>query len=161
MMSTWILGVDPDDVNVILHPVALAGWFGFFVTFLNLLPVGQLDGGHVAYALLGKRHRLVSRAFLIVLITLYLLPGGWNGWLIWAALLFFVLRVDHPDTADRDTPLDRRRRGLAWATVAMFLATFIPVPFIIHEAPTPARHQASGSSPRARPSDPRPTPGSR
>lgn len=138
MMGTWILGVDPDDVNVILHPVALAGWFGFFVTFLNLLPVGQLDGGHVAYALLGRRHRLVSRAFLIVLITLYLLPGGWNGWLIWAALLFFVLRVDHPDTADRDTPLDRRRKGLAWATVAMFLVTFIPVPFIIHEAPAPA-----------------------
>lgn len=136
-LGTLILGVDFAKVDVILHPVAVAGWFGFFVTFLNLLPVGQLDGGHVAYALLGHRHRLVSRAFLLFLITLYFLPGGWDGWLLWAILLFFVLRVDHPDTVDRDTPLDSRRRVLAWATAAIFFATFIPVPFIVNETPAP------------------------
>jgi membrane-associated protease RseP (regulator of RpoE activity) len=135
-MGTLILGVDLDDVDVMLHPVAVAGWFGFFVTFLNLLPVGQLDGGHVAYALLGNRHRLVSRGFLLLLISLYFLPGGWDGWLLWALLLFFVLRVDHPDTVDRDTPLDRRRRVIAWATVAIFFATFMPIPFIVNETPT-------------------------
>ncbi|HAC79771.1 MAG: site-2 protease family protein [Candidatus Binatia bacterium] len=136
LMGTLVLGVDLDEVDVMLHPVAVAGWFGFFVTFLNLLPVGQLDGGHVAYALLGDRHRLVSRGFLVVLISLYFLPGGWNGWLLWALLLFFVLRVDHPDTVDRDTPLDRKRRALAWATVVIFFATFMPVPFVINETPT-------------------------
>src|SRR5579884_3503115 len=60
-LSRWILGVDPNSVNITLHPIALAGWLGFFVTMLNLLPSGQLDGGHVSYALFGRRHRLISR----------------------------------------------------------------------------------------------------
>lgn len=135
-LGRLILGVDPDQVTIVLHPVAIAGWFGFFVTFLNLLPVGQLDGGHVSYAWLGKRHRLVSRGFLILLLLLWALPGGWDGWLLWALLLFFVLRVDHPDTADRDTPLDPGRRAAAWATAAVFFATFMPVPFELNEMPS-------------------------
>ena len=153
LMGTLVLGVDMDEVDVMLHPVAVAGWFGFFVTFLNLLPVGQLDGGHVSYALFGQRHRIVARAFLFLLLTLYLLPGGWNGWLIWAALLFFVLRVDHPDTADRDTPLDGTRRRLAWATVVIFFATFMPVPFIISEPadpPASPRYERRDRAPRER-----------
>lgn len=134
-LGKLILGVDPEKVTILLHPVAIAGWFGFFVTFLNLLPVGQLDGGHVSYALLGKRHRMVSRGFLVLLLVLWALPGGWDGWLLWAFLLFFVLRADHPDTADRDTPLDPRRRAAAWATAAVFFATFMPVPFEVNETP--------------------------
>lgn len=136
MLFTWlgeaILGVDPESVTILLHPVAIAGWFGFFVTFLNLLPVGQLDGGHVAYAWLGKRHRVVARGFLLLLIGLYLIPGGWDGWLLWAGLLFFVLRIDHPETADRDTPLDPKRQAAAWATAAVFVVTFMPIPFEVN-----------------------------
>jgi membrane-associated protease RseP (regulator of RpoE activity) len=126
LLTHLTLGVSPDDVTIILHPVALAGWIGLFVTFLNLIPVGQLDGGHVAYALLGSVHRWPARAFLAFITVLGFY--GWPGWFIWA-LLLLLLGVDHPPTVDRVTPLDPRRRRAAWATVGLFVATFIPVPF--------------------------------
>src|SRR5205085_551792 len=89
LVFTWLtrlaLGVSPADATILLHPIALAGWFGLFVTFLNLLPVGQLDGGHVVYALLGRRHRWVARAALLVIIGLAFL--GWQGWVMWAILV--------------------------------------------------------------------------
>jgi len=136
VLSRVVLGVDPDEVTVILHPVALAGWFGLFVTFLNLLPVGQLDGGHVVYALFGRGHRMIARAVLLLVIGLGIY--GWQGWLLWAVMLAFVLKVDHPDTVDSITPLDPFRRGAAWATMAMFLLVFMPVPLdlvIAEDAP--------------------------
>lgn len=129
MLSHLVLGVDPDDVTVLLHPVALAGWFGLFVTFLNLLPVGQLDGGHVVYALFGRHHRTISWMFLFVVLGLGIY--GWDGWFLWAAMLLFVLRIQHPETLDADTPLDPMRRVAAWLTVVMFFLTFMPVPLSI------------------------------
>ncbi len=123
-LTRLALGVSPADVNISLHPIALAGWFGFFVTFLNLLPVGQLDGGHVVYALFGRRHRWVARAGLAAVIVLAFL--GWGGWVIWAVLLT-ILGLDHPPTID-ETPLDPVRRVAAWLTIALFVATFMPVP---------------------------------
>jgi len=131
-LSRAILGVDPNSVTINLHPIAIAGWFGLFVTTLNLLPVGQLDGGHVIYALLGNRHRLVSRTFLFACVLMVGIPylAGWAvwwGWLFWAILLIF-LGIGHPSTIDVDTPLDQRRRIAAWATIVLFILTFIPVP---------------------------------
>lgn len=128
LVFTWLtrlaLGVSPADVTIVLHPIALAGWFGLFVTFLNLLPVGQLDGGHVVYALIGRRHRWVARGSLLVIIGLAFL--GWQGWVVWAVLVT-VLGLDHPPTVD-DTPLDLRRRIAAWLTIGLFAVTFMPVP---------------------------------
>ncbi len=125
---TWLtrlaLGVNPADATILLHPVALAGWFGLFVTFLNLLPVGQLDGGHVVYALLGRRHRWVARVSLVVIVGLAFL--GWQGWTMWA-ILVTVLGIDHPPTID-DTPLDPARRVAAWLTIVLFAITFMPIP---------------------------------
>lgn len=121
------LGVSSNDVTIQLHPIALAGWFGLFVTFLNLLPVGQLDGGHVVYALLGRRHWWVARVGLAVIIGLAFL--GWTGWAMWAVLVT-LLGLDHPPTID-DTPLDPARRLAAWFTVALFAVTFMPVPLLI------------------------------
>jgi membrane-associated protease RseP (regulator of RpoE activity) len=123
-LTQLALGVAPDEVMISLHPIALAGWFGFFVTFLNLLPVGQLDGGHVVYALLGPRHRWVARAGLVAVVALAFL--GWGGWVVWAVLLS-VLGLDHPATVD-STPLDPARRVGAWLTIAIFVLTFMPVP---------------------------------
>jgi membrane-associated protease RseP (regulator of RpoE activity) len=123
-LARLALGVSPTEVTITLHPVALAGWFGLFVTFLNLLPVGQLDGGHVVYALLGRFHRLIARLGLAVILGLAFL--GWNGWLIWAVLVTMI-GIDHPPTVD-DTPLDPRRRLGAWLTVGLFVVTFMPVP---------------------------------
>lgn len=128
LVFTWLarlaLGVTPSDATILLHPIALAGWFGLFVTFLNLLPVGQLDGGHVVYALLGRRHRLVARVGVLVIIGLAFL--GWQGWLMWAVLVT-MLGLDHPPTVD-DTPLDPARRAAAWLTIVLFAITFMPVP---------------------------------
>jgi membrane-associated protease RseP (regulator of RpoE activity) len=123
-LARLALGVSPQDVTIVLHPVALAGWFGLFVTFLNLLPVGQLDGGHVIYALVGRAHRWVARASLGMILVLAML--GWKGWVLWAVLVVLI-GLDHPPTLD-DRPLDRRRRIAAWLTIALFFATFMAVP---------------------------------
>jgi membrane-associated protease RseP (regulator of RpoE activity) len=135
LLSRLTLGVTPNDVTILLHPIALAGWFGLFVTFLNLLPVGQLDGGHVAYAMFGPRHRWVSRIFLVVI--LFLGTQGWEGWFFWAVLIT-ILGLDHPPTSDWWTPLDGRRRLSAWLTVAMFVLTFMPEPLSFTQ-PSPPR----------------------
>jgi membrane-associated protease RseP (regulator of RpoE activity) len=115
----------PDGYGVGLHPVALAGWFGFFVTSLNLLPIGQLDGGHIAYALLGKRHRAVSVAMVLVLLVLGFY--GWPGWYVWA-FLTTVLGVRHPPIADEEISLGLRHKIVGWASFALFVLTFVPVP---------------------------------
>ena len=125
-ISALVFGRLGDETTVLLHPMALAGWFGMFVTFLNLLPVGQLDGGHVVYALFGRRHATIARLALLGILGLALL--GWDGWFVWAAMLVFVLKVDHPDTRDSVTELDPVRRKLAWATIGLLICTFMPVP---------------------------------
>ena len=131
-LSRWILGLDPNTVTVNLHPIAFAGWIGLFVTALNLLPVGQLDGGHVVYALFGRRHRTISRLFMISCLLMVVVPyyagwSFWTGWLLWFVLLLF-LGVGHPSTVDAETPLEKPRRLAAWMTIALFIVTFIPVP---------------------------------
>ncbi|MGH7949938.1 MAG: site-2 protease family protein [Candidatus Binataceae bacterium] len=132
-ISRLVLGIDPNSVSVMLHPIAFAGWIGLFVTTLNLLPVGQLDGGHVTYALFGERwHRLMSVMLIVTCVLLPIVPlllgrEYWLGWFLWAFLLL-VLGIGHPATIDAETPLDPRRRFAAWMTVALFLLTFSPVP---------------------------------
>jgi membrane-associated protease RseP (regulator of RpoE activity) len=129
-IARWIVHVDPNVL--VMGPVAFAGWLGLFVTTLNLLPASQLDGGHVVYALLGRRHRMISRLVVLACILMVLVPfilgmEFWYGWLFWAVLLFFF-GLGHPATADVDTPLDPMRRFAAWATIALFIGTFTPVP---------------------------------
>ncbi len=116
------------DGAVRLHPLALAGWLGVFVTMLNLLPFGQLDGGHVLYALLGRRQRLVGTLTWLALVVM----GYWFwGWWIWAVLTLLLGRgrLAHPSVLDRVRPVPSSRRWLGWATVALFVLTFTPVPF--------------------------------
>ena len=110
-----------------LHPVAVAGWVGLFVTSINLMPMGQLDGGHVAYAFFPNRHRLVSRIFVVLLA---LMGIAFSGWLIWA-LLMVVLGTKHPPVVDPDIPLDFRRRAAGLASLVVFIITFTPVPVFI------------------------------
>jgi membrane-associated protease RseP (regulator of RpoE activity) len=131
-LTRLVLGVSADDVSIVLHPIALAGWFGFFVTFLNLLPVGQLDGGHVMYSLFGRWHRWISRGSLIAI--LFLGFHGWVGWFMWVALLS-MLGVDHPPTLDLHSSLDPRRKVYAWCTVVLFVLTFMPVPISLADRP--------------------------
>lgn len=131
-LTRLVLGVSADEVSIVLHPIALAGWFGLFVTFLNLLPVGQLDGGHVTYSLFGRTHRWISRIALFAILLLGF--QGWQGWFVWAVLLS-LLGIDHPPTLDLFSSLDPRRKLYGWCTVGLFVLTFIPVPITIVERP--------------------------
>jgi membrane-associated protease RseP (regulator of RpoE activity) len=124
-LTQLVLGVSGNDVSIALHPTAFAGWFGLFVTFLNLLPVGQLDGGHVVYSLVGRLHRWVARGFLVFIAVLG--AHGWTGWFFWVGLLA-LLGIDHPPTRDFISSLDPRRKVYAWCTVGLFVLTFMPVP---------------------------------
>jgi membrane-associated protease RseP (regulator of RpoE activity) len=126
LVSWLVLGSLPREAVVVMHPVAFAGWIGLLVTALNLLPVGQLDGGHVVYALFPRQHRLISWVCLGVLILLGVTV--WQGWLVWAGLLL-LLGVRHPLPMDTWVPLDRRRRVLGVVTMAVFLLSFTPMPF--------------------------------
>lgn len=111
-----------------LHPLAFAGWLGLFVTALNLLPISQLDGGHVLYSLVGKRQKLFAWAFFAALIPLGFL---WAGWWIWALLVLVVGRgrVRHPSVFDDVQALDGRRVALGLLAAVVFALCFIPVPF--------------------------------
>jgi membrane-associated protease RseP (regulator of RpoE activity) len=123
----WLLekaifpGVASNDIY--LHPVARAAWIGLLATAWNLLPIGQLDGGHIVYSLAGHRHKLVTWTFLGILLILGI--WLWQGWLIWAVLLFFGRR--HPPVFDIRT-LGRGRKQLAWLGLIIFLLCFSPAP---------------------------------
>jgi len=108
-----------------LSPVAIAAWVGMFATALNLLPGGQLDGGHIVYALSPRSHKLVSRVTVLALIPLGIFC--WAGWLIWAILLLVSL-MRHPLVPEYP-PLDRKRKLLGWSALIMFVLTMLPTPF--------------------------------
>ncbi len=110
--------------DVILHPMAWAGWAGLLVTALNLIPVGQLDGGHVLYTLLGKR---VERVLPFILVSLVVLGLAWSGWWLWAFLIFSLAR-SHAEPLDQITPLDGKRKALALLGLLVFVMVFTPVP---------------------------------
>jgi membrane-associated protease RseP (regulator of RpoE activity) len=93
---------------------------------MNLIPVGQLDGGHIAYALLGEKQRRLSLVLVIVLAFMGMFV--WEGWLVWAVLLF-ALGLRHPPVIYWETPLDTTRKVTGWVSFVMFVITFIPVPF--------------------------------
>jgi membrane-associated protease RseP (regulator of RpoE activity) len=111
-------------VDISLHPVARAAWVGTLATALNLLPIGQLDGGHIVYSFTATYHKLLSRLFVIVLVPLGIFY--WHTWLVWAALLFFFA-LRHPVIFDI-TPLDRKRVGLGVLAAVIFLLTFTVMP---------------------------------
>ena len=124
LLSFLIRGSIPDNYDLLLHPVAFAGWIGTLVTALNLLPLGQLDGGHVAYALLGKKQHWLAR---IIFLALVILGFFWQGWLFWALLILFM-GMRHPAPLDDWTPLDGRRKALGLLAFLIFVVCFIPVP---------------------------------
>jgi membrane-associated protease RseP (regulator of RpoE activity) len=113
-------------LDVMLNPIAMAGWAGLLVTFLNLIPAGQLDGGHVLYALFGKRLRGV---LWVVLVLTALMGLVWSGWWLWTVLIFFVGR-SQAEPLDQITALDTRRKVLGILMLVIFLLVLTPVPFV-------------------------------
>lgn len=121
--------VNPDWV--LLSPVGRAAWVGFFATALNLLPLWQLDGGHIVYSLASRFHHRISLTLAIVLLAMGYLT--WAGWYLWGGLLLILtLRFRHPRVYDEWEPLDRPRRVWAVGALAMFILCFTPWPAMVH-----------------------------
>jgi membrane-associated protease RseP (regulator of RpoE activity) len=127
-MAQLILGPASEDQILILHPLAFAGWVGIFITALNLLPIGQLDGGHILYTLLPRRAHAVSVATICGAIAAMAIWGLWQWTLMILLLTLFGLR--HPPAAPGGPPLDRRRRLLGCLTLLFVVVGFTPRPFI-------------------------------
>jgi membrane-associated protease RseP (regulator of RpoE activity) len=111
---------------VILHPIALAGWFGVFITAINLIPVSQLDGGHVGYAFFGSAHRFVTAAVFMGMVVLGLFSPYW---LLWAVLIFALGGLRHPPPLNDITPLDTKRKILAVFSFVLLFLLGTPYPF--------------------------------
>jgi len=130
----WVLQklIFPDvpAADIYLHPVARAAWIGILATALNLLPIGQLDGGHILYALIGEKHRLISKVFIALLIPLGFF--FWWVWLFWAAVLFFLGRR-HPSIYDT-SEIGLGRTKLGWVALAIFLLCFTLAPVHVEGA---------------------------
>jgi len=120
------LGIDPSKAEIVLHPVAFAGWIGLFITSLNLIPIGQLDGGHIVYALFPEYHRIVSRLAIPVLLVMGLV--AWPGWALWGVLML-ILGTRHPPVEVPHVELDPLRTRIGWVSLAVFFLTFTPTPF--------------------------------
>lgn len=126
LLSRLVVGSLPEGADILLHPIAFAGWIGLFLTAMNLLPAGQLDGGHIAYAVFGPAHAIISRTTALVLMGMGVI--SWHGWLIWGVLIL-LLGLGHPPLVDQDAPLDGTRRWVAWLTLVVFIVCFVPEPF--------------------------------
>jgi membrane-associated protease RseP (regulator of RpoE activity) len=136
-LGAALVGSFPIDrgFDVFISPVALAGWAGLLVTALNLLPVGQLDGGHVLYSLIGQRARILTWPIIGILVVLGLV--FWQGWLLWALLIFFFGQ-SHPDPLDDVTRLDLPRKLVAVSVLLVFALTFSPLPMRVVAGDLPA-----------------------
>jgi membrane-associated protease RseP (regulator of RpoE activity) len=140
-----LLGTFPVDsgYDVFIHPVAMAGWAGLLVTALNLMPVGQLDGGHVLYSLVGQRAKALTWPIILALAAMGFLLSP--AWFLWAGLIFFFGQ-SHPDPLDDVTRLDVPRKIVAVVVLLIFVLTFTPVPMQIiqGEIPAPQSGQSAG-----------------
>ena len=116
-------------------PFIFAGWFGLLVTAINLMPIGQLDGGHITYALFGDRARHIAKAAFVLFIVLNVyLISNFNSyiWVLWIILILVFIRFHHPPTLDNSIKLDVRRRAVGYFSYIIFIVTFCPLPFHIY-----------------------------
>ena len=133
LLAYWIYGPLGDEVDILLHPIGFAGWVGIFITALNLIPIGQLDGGHILYALLRRKAHPVAVMLLGTAAASVVVLSVWNpsvwGWLVMITLLF-VMGPKHPPTADDHVPLGRWRVLLGWLILLFVPLGFTPTPFM-------------------------------
>lgn len=130
LIGWLVLGALPPGHDVQLHPVGVAAWFGFLVTVLNLIPAGQLDGGHMVYALFGRRHALISKLAVGGLVVIGVVFGSVN-WLVWGALIVVLMGFQHAPPMDDITPLDPWRRALGIFTLILLFVLLPPVPLSV------------------------------
>ena len=128
IISRIVLGAIPQGFDVYINSIAFAGWIGIFVTAFNLLPIGQLDGGHIAYSILGKKHIIVAKIAFFALIPLAFL---WIGWLLIIAILGLIIKLNHPPPVDDSTPLDFKRKLIGITCLIILVLSFTFVPYSI------------------------------
>ena len=117
----------PPGYVILPHPVAFAGWVGVLVTAFNLFPMGQLDGGHIFFAMFGRKAMIVAKVFLGAFVVMGVF--FWVGWFVWA-LLILLLGLKHPRVADEDVPLSSGRKAVGVLIVLIFAISFIPAPIM-------------------------------
>ena len=125
LAARWFHGPLPPGTTLDLHPFALAAWFGLFATAINLLPLGQLDGGHILYAVTGRLQRRLALPLWLALGLAGLFV--WTGWLLWSVIVL-LMGLYHPPVRDESVPLGTGRRLLALLALAIFVLAFMPVP---------------------------------
>jgi len=136
LLSWQIVGTLPEGQEILLHPMAYAGWVGLLITALNLFPIGQLDGGHVLYGLLRTKAHAVATLVLfgataaVFLGTALLGDPRLMGWTL-MLLLLYLMGPRHPPTADDNVPLGFWRHVLGWLTLAFLPLGFTPIPFLM------------------------------
>jgi membrane-associated protease RseP (regulator of RpoE activity) len=126
LLQRIVLGDLPPSTDVVLHPLGYAGWVGLFITALNLLPTGQLDGGHIIYALFGRHSKIIFRLTLVAITLISLIYNV--GWLLLVIILLFI-GYKHPPPLDDITPLDWRRKAAGVLAFVIFFTAFTPIPF--------------------------------
>ena len=132
----------PPMTEIYHYPYLCAGWFGLFITSMNMVLVGQLDGGHISYSMFGTvKHEAIASISMIILIVLGVLGTvetflelnigiGWTGWLFWSFILYFVIKIKHPPVTNF-SPLDFKRMALGYFSFFILVVSFSPAPFII------------------------------
>ena len=128
ILARLFLGPIGDDLTVVMHPIAFAAWFGMLATLLNLFPVGQLDGGHISYAVFGRKSTAISILTVAALIGLTFISMSWVVWTVLLTAMLVVLGPHHPRVFDEQVPLDRTRLILAAVALLVFIVCFTPAP---------------------------------
>lgn len=127
--AAWLIwGPIPEGYAINLHPMGFAAWFGLLATALNLFPIGQLDGGHIAYAALGSRSTAVTLVTVAIVIALTFVSASWIVWAVLMVMMLITVGPRHPVTLDDHVPLDPLRRRVALAAAAIFVVCFTPTP---------------------------------
>ena len=128
-LAEWaVWGTLPQGMEINMHPMVFAAWFGMLATALNLFPAGQLDGGHVAFALLGRRSTQLTLATVIAAVGLTVYSTGWLVWTILLLLMIVFIGPEHPPTLDDEIPLGRGRLIMAVVGMVMLILCFTPAP---------------------------------
>jgi membrane-associated protease RseP (regulator of RpoE activity) len=127
--AAWLLwGTIPEGYSLNMHPMAFAAWFGLLATALNLFPIGQLDGGHISYAVLGRRSSYVTLGAVAVAVALTFVSMSWLVWTLMLLAMLFFFGPHHPRTIDEHAPLGRTRLALAALALLVFVLSFTPAP---------------------------------
>jgi len=132
----------PPMSEIYHYPFLCVGWFGLFITSMNMIPVGQLDGGHISYSMFGKKNHYKISIISFTVIFIFGVIGvvdsfleinyglGWSGWLFWSLILYFIIKLDHPPVLEIQT-LDNRRMLLGYFAIFIFIISFSPMPIML------------------------------